>query len=72
MKNISTAIPSLTLIQERQLLVTSERMCTIKVLVNCLGGLLRKSVDRLTDGARNDLKKCRRAVKLQHNNNNCI
>ena len=39
---ISTAILSLPLIQE--------------VLVNCLGGLLRNSVDRLTDRARNDLK----------------
>ena len=72
MKNISTAISSLSLIQEGQLSVTGERMCTIKVLVNCLGGLPRNSVDRLTDCARNDIKKCRRAVKLQHNNNNCI
>ena len=27
-----------------------------KVLVNCFGGLLRNSVDRLTDRTRNDLK----------------
>ena len=39
---ISTAILSLLLIQE--------------VLVNCLGGLPRNSVDRLTDCARNDIK----------------
>ena len=34
---------------------------------NCLGGLSRSSVARLTDRARNDLKLCRRAVKHQHN-----
>ena len=34
MKNISTAISSLSLIQEGQLSVTGEGMCTIKVLVN--------------------------------------
>ena len=67
MKNISMAISSLPLIQEGQLSVTGKRMFTIKVLVNWLGGLPRNSVDRLTDCARNDLKKCRRAVKLQHN-----
>ena len=36
MKNISTAIPSLPLIQEGQLSVTGERMCTIQVQVNGL------------------------------------
>ena len=32
------------------------RVCIAVVLVNCLGGLPRNSVDRLTDRARNDLK----------------
>ena len=41
---------SLPLIQVGQLSVTDERMCTIKVLVNCIGlSLPRKSVVRLTD-----------------------
>ena len=53
---ISTAILSLPLIQEGQLSVTGKRMCTKNVLVNCLGGLPRNSVDRLTGRARNDLK----------------
>ena len=44
----------LLLIQGGQLSVTGQRMCTIiKVLVNCLGGLPRNSVDGLTD---HDLK----------------
>ena len=38
-----------------------------KVLVNCLGGLPRNNVDRLIDHTRNDLKKCRRAIKHQLN-----
>ena len=37
---------------------------------NLLGGFPGNSVDRLTDHARNDLKKCRRAVKHQLNNKN--
>ena len=49
-ENISTVILPLLLIQEEQLSVTGER------LVNCLGGLPRNSVARLTDRARNDLK----------------
>ena len=44
---------SLPLIQEGQLSVTGERMGTL--LVNCLGGLPRNSVARLTDRSRNDL-----------------
>ena len=47
MKNISTAIPSLPRIQEGQLSITGERMCTIKVLVNLLGVLPRNSVTAL-------------------------
>ena len=54
MKNISTTILSLRLIQERQLSVTGERIST--VLVNCLGGLPKNSVARLSDHAQNDLK----------------
>ena len=53
-ENISTAILSLPLIQEEQLSVTGERMCT-QNLVNCLGRLPRNCA-RLTDRARNDLK----------------
>ena len=51
----------LPLIQEGQLSVTGESMCTL-VLVNCLGGLSlpRQSVVRLTD---------RPDIKQQHNNN---
>ena len=57
MKKKSMTILSLPLIQEGQLSVTGERMCTNgRLLVNCLGGLLGNSVDRLTDRARNDLK----------------
>ena len=52
---MSMAILPLPLIQEEQLSVTGERMCT-KVLVNCLGDLPRNSVVRVTDRARNDLK----------------
>ena len=50
MKKTSAAILYLQLIQEGQLSVTDE------VLINCLGGLSRNSVDRLTDCARNGLK----------------
>ena len=54
-EKVSTTILSLSLIQERQLSVTGERMCT-----NGTGKLPRRlpgnSVDRLTDRARNDLK----------------
>ena len=53
-EKISTAILPLPLIQEEQLSVTGERMCK---LVNCLGGLPRNSVVRVTDRARNDLKR---------------
>ena len=53
---ISTAIHALLLIQEGQLSVTGERMCNKYQLVNCLGGLPRNNVDKLTDYARNDLK----------------
>ena len=56
MKYISTAILSLPLIQEGQLSFTGKRMFTKYVLVNCLGGLPRNSVNRLTDRARIDLK----------------
>ena len=49
-EQISTAIP-FPLIQEGQLSVAGESMCTIKVLVNRLKGksLPRDSVNRLTD-----------------------
>ena len=50
MKKTSAAILYLQLIQEGQLSVTGE------VLINCLGGLSRNSVDRLADCARNGLK----------------
>ena len=53
-KTISTTILTLPLIQEGQLSVTGERMDT--ELVNCLGGLPRNSVAKLTDRAQNDLK----------------
>ena len=43
-EKISTAILPLPLVQEEQL------------LVNCLGGLPKNSVVRVTDRARNDLK----------------
>ena len=56
-ENISMVILPLPLIQEEQLSVIGKRMCTCKlVLVNCLGGLPRNNVARLTDRARNDLK----------------
>ena len=57
-ENVSTTIFSLLLIQEGQLSVTGERMPASGhyVLVNCLGGLPRNSVVRLTDRARNDIK----------------
>ena len=55
-ENISTAILSLPLIQEEQLSVTGKRMCTKYVLVNCLGGLPRNNVVRVTDRTQNDLK----------------
>ena len=48
---ISTTILSLPLIQEGQLSVTGERLCS-KCWVNCRGGLPRNSMDRLTDRAR--------------------
>ena len=50
---ISKAVLSLLLIQEGQLSVTWERMCT---KYWCLGDLPRNSVDRLTDHAQNYLK----------------
>ena len=53
---ISTAILSLPLIQEVQLSVTGETMCTRHSVVTCLGGLARNSVNRLNDRARNDLR----------------
>ena len=54
---ISTVILSLPLIQEGQLSVTGERMCTkYWHIVNCLGSLPRNSVERLTDCARTDLR----------------
>ena len=37
-------------------LIQEGRKNVHKVLVNCLGGLPRNSVDRLTDHAQNDLK----------------
>ena len=49
--DISMAILPFLLIQAEQLSVSGER-----VLVNCLGGLPRNSVARLTDHARIDLK----------------
>ena len=49
--NISTAILPLPLIQEEQLSVTGERLCT----KYCLEGLPRNSVFKVTDRARNDL-----------------
>ena len=54
---ISVAILSLPLIQEGQLSVTGcMRKNLHQVLVNCVGGLPRNSVEMLTDCARNDLK----------------
>ena len=50
MKKNSTAILPLSLIQEEQLSVTGER------LVNCIGGLPRNCVVKVTDRPRNDLK----------------
>ena len=59
MKRNSLAILPLQLIQEEHLSVTGERMCTKYpiVPVNCLGGLSRNSVVRVTDHARNYLKR---------------
>ena len=54
-EKISTAILPLPLIQEEQLLVNGERICT-KYWKNCLGGLPRNSVVTVTDRAQNDLK----------------
>ena len=54
-ENISATILSLPLIQEGQLSVTCKRMGTT-YWFNCLGGLPRNSVAKLTDRARNYLK----------------
>ena len=58
-EKISTAILSLPLILERQQSLASchelVKECALR-LINCLGGLPRNSVDRLTDHAGNDLK----------------
>ena len=53
-ENISTAILPLPLIQEEQLSVTDERMCT--KYWKLPRRLARNSVVRVTDRARNDLK----------------
>ena len=54
-EKISRAILPLPLIQEEQLSVTWQKNVHL-VLVNCLEGLPRNSVVRVTDRARNDLK----------------
>ena len=52
---------SLLSADSRRVVVSYWRKNVHLVLVSCLGGLPRNSVDRLTDRARNDLS--RRAVK---------
>ena len=71
-ENISMTIIFLLLIEEECAGELLAKECALTILVNCLGGLPRNSIDRLTDRARNDLKsvkasKSRKIPTLQQN-----